>query len=113
MGEAMFCDHEGQVIESGGGRSDEIICSEIRPDLIREARLNWGVENNIYQLWHRGYVAVKGGAQDCPYSFMKDMVNGTFELPWEADVIHKDGSACGFEPPSRSYIGEQTNMRVK
>ena len=87
MGEAMFCDHEG--------------------------RLNWGVENNIYQLWHRGYVAVKGGAQDCPYSFMKDMVNGTFELPWEADVIHKDGSACGFEPPSRSYIGERTNMLVK
>ena len=113
MGEAMFCDHEGQVIESGGGRSDEIICSEIRPDLIREARLNWGVENNIYQLWHRGYVAVKGGAQDCPYSFMKDMVNGTFALPWEAEVIHKDGSSCGFEPPSRSYIGEQTNMLVK
>jgi formamidase len=81
--------------------------------LIREARLNWGVENNIYQLWHRGYVAVKGGAQDCPYSFMKDMVNGTFALPWEADVIHKDGSSCGFEPPSRSYIGEQTNMLVK
>jgi len=24
--------------------------------------VNWGVENNIYQLGHRGCVAVKGGA---------------------------------------------------
>jgi nicotinamidase-related amidase len=42
------------------------------------------VENNIYQLCHRGYVAVKGGAQDCPYTFMQDMVAGRYRLPWEA-----------------------------
>ncbi len=41
---------------------------------MREARRHWGVENNIYQLGHRGYVAVKGGAQDCPYTYMQDMV---------------------------------------
>jgi formamidase len=34
------------------------------------------VENNIYQLYHRGYVAVKGGAQDCPYTYMHDMAAG-------------------------------------
>jgi formamidase len=110
MGEAMFCDHEGTVITQGGGRADEIICAEVRPDLIREARLHWGVENNIYQLWHRGYVAVQGGAQDCPYTFMRDMVSGQFRLPWEKEVVHKDGQSCGFPSPTRRFAGEEPNL---
>ena len=36
-------------------------------------RVRWGVENNIYQFGHRGYVAVKGGAGDCPYTYMHDL----------------------------------------
>jgi hypothetical protein len=60
---------------------DEIITAELRPDLVREARRHWGVENNPYQLYHRGYVAVKGGAQDCPYTFMQDMVAGRTSCP--------------------------------
>ena len=59
---------------------------------MREARAGWGVENNIYQLCHRGYVAVKGGAQDCPYTYMHDMVAGRYELPWEASVQVTDGT---------------------
>ena len=110
MGEAMFCDHEGQIVSLGGGRVDEIICSEIRGDLIREARANWSVENNIYQLYHRGYVAVKGGAQDCPYTFMQDMVNGRYLLPWDESIVHKDGSSCGFDVPNRSFIGNEQNL---
>ena len=110
MGEAMFCDHEGSVIVQGGGRADEIICAEVRPDLIREARVNWGVENNIYQLWHRGYVAVQGGAQDCPYTFMRDMVSGKFRLPWENQVVHTDGQSCGFPSPTRRFAGEEPNL---
>jgi formamidase len=109
MGEGMFCNFDGTILVQGGGRADEIITSELRPDLVREARALWGVENNIYQLYHRGFVAVKGGAQDCPYSFMKDMVNGTYQLPWDDSIAVKDGSSCGFEPPSRSYIGEEIN----
>jgi len=89
---------------------DEIVCAEIRPDLIREARVHWGVENNIYQFYHRGYVAVKGGAQDCPYTFMQDMVAGQFELPWEAEVVHTDGQSCGFATPTRHFLGPQPNL---
>lgn len=109
MGEAMVCNHEGQVVTQGGGRPDEIICSEIRPDLIREARTHWGVENNIYQFGHRGYVAVKGGAQDCPYTFMRDLVAGDYQLPWEDQVVHTDGKSCGFAPPERLFIGDEPN----
>jgi formamidase len=107
MGEAMVVNFDGQVIADGSHRPDEIITCEVRPDLVREARKHWGVENNPYQLYHRGYVAVKGGAQDCPYTFMHDMVNGRFKLPWESEVMHTDGSSCGFAPPTRAYIGAE------
>ncbi|MGC1174814.1 formamidase [Polaromonas sp.] len=105
MGEGMFCNFDGTVLAEGGGRPDEIITAEVRPDLVREARSGWGVENNIYQLYHRGYVAVKGGAQDCPYTYMRDMLAGSYQLPWKVEVT--DGSSCGFAPPTRSYQGPE------
>jgi len=110
MGEGMFCNFDGTVLVEGGGRPDEIITCELRPDLVREARAGWGVENNPYQLGHRGYVAVKGGAQDCPYTFMQDMVAGTTRLPWEDEVVHTDGASCGFAPPVREFQGEEPNL---
>ena len=64
------------------------------------------MENNIYQLYHRGYVAVKGGAQDCPYTYMHDMAAGRYQLPWHVEVT--DGTSCGFETPTRSYRGPET-----
>ncbi|WP_075215531.1 formamidase [Mongoliimonas terrestris] len=104
MGEGMIVDFDGTVIAHGTtGRPDEIITAEVRPDLVREARAGWGVENNPYQLWHRGYVAVKGGAMDCPYTFMKDMVAGTYRLPWEDTVKITDGTPCGFPAPTRLF----------
>ncbi|MGU3401183.1 formamidase [Brucellaceae bacterium D45D] len=104
MGEGMICNFDGSVIvHSTNGRPDEIITAEIRPDLIREARINWGVENNPYQFGHRGYVAVKGGAQDCPYSYMNDLVAGKYHLPWEDGIRVTDGTACGFAAPQRLF----------
>ncbi|MFN0028873.1 MAG: formamidase [Acidimicrobiales bacterium] len=100
MGEAMIVNFDGTPMVSGGNRPDEIITAEVRPDLVAEARTGWGVENNPYQLGHRGYVAVKGGATDCPYTFMQDLVAGSYRLPWEADVVHVDGTSCGFDPPA-------------
>ena len=77
MGEAMIVNFDGTVLAHGTtGRADEIVTAEVRPDLVREARAGWGVENNIYQLGHRGFTAVTGGAQDCPYTFMHDLVAG-------------------------------------
>jgi len=103
MGEAMVCDFEGRTIAAGNGLANEIVTAEVRPGLVREARRLWGVENNIYQLGHRGYVAVKGGAMDCPYTFMRDLVAQRYRLPWEAEVQVKDGTSCGFPAPTRGY----------
>jgi len=103
MGEGMFVNFDGTVLVEGSSRPDEIITCELRPDLVREARAQWGVENNIYQFGHRGYVAVKGGAQDCPYTYMQDLVAGRYKLPWESDVKVTDGTSCGFPAPDRDY----------
>ena len=104
MGEAMVVNFDGSIIAHGTtGRADEIITAEVRPDLVREARAHWGVENNIYQLGHRGYSAVQGGAQDCPYTYVHDLAAGTYRLPWEDSVRVTDGTACGLPAPTRRY----------
>jgi formamidase len=105
MGEGMIVDFEGTPMATGSNIPDEIITAQLRPRLVAEARQQWGVENNIYQLAHRGYVAVKGGAQDCPYTFMKDLVAGKYRLPWEEEIQVKDGTSCGFPVPTRSHRG--------
>lgn len=103
MGQGTVVNFDGTTLVEGSGVPDEIITAEVRPHLAREARRLWGVENNIYQLGHRGYVAVDGGAQDCPYTFMQDLVAGNYRLPWEDQVVVKDGTSCGFPKPVRQY----------
>lgn len=107
MGEGMIVNFDGTPLVMGSDRPNEIITAEVRPDLVREARQHWGVENNIYQFGHRGYVAVKGGAQDCPYTYMQDLVKGAYRLPWEDQVVHTDGTSCGFPAPTRTYGGQK------
>jgi formamidase len=46
---------------------------------------------------------VKGGAQDCPYTYMHDMIDGKYRLPWERAVKITDGTSCGFSAPTRTY----------
>lgn len=99
QGEAMVCDVDGTVLVHGDGQPDRIVTAEVVPSRAGEARRTWGVENNIYQLGHRGYVAVEGGATDCPYTYMQDLVAGTYRVPWEDDVVITDGVAAGFGPP--------------
>ena len=113
MGEGIFVNFDGTPLAEGGGRPDEIVTCELRPDLVREARRQWAVENNIYQLGHRGYVAVKGGAGDCPYTYMHDLVAGRYRLPWEAEVAVTDGTSCGFPAPEREYAPQDIEGKRK
>jgi formamidase len=112
MGEGMFINFDGTPLVEGGSRPDEIITCELRPDLVREARVHWGVENNIYQFGHRGYVAVKGGARDCPYTYMQDLVTERYRLPWEDQVQVTDGTSCGFPAPARPYQPQDTESEM-
>lgn len=103
MGEGMVVSFDGTPMVVGTATPDEIITAEVRPDLVAEARREWGVENNIYQFGHRGYVAVDGGAGDCPYTYMRDLVAGEYRVPWEDEVRVKDGSTFGFPAPTRTF----------
>jgi Bacterial extracellular solute-binding proteins, family 5 Middle len=101
---------KNNTLVEGRSRPDEIITDELRPDLVREARAHWGVENNIYQFGHRGYVAVQGGAHDCLYTYMQDLVAGHYRLPWEDQVVETDGTSCGFPAPTRVYQPQETPL---
>lgn len=103
MGEAMFCNPEGEVVRRGNGVADEIFACEIRVGDAREKRQHWGVENNLYQFGHRGFVAVDKGAQDCPYTYMQDLVKGQYKQVGEEDVRVVDGTSCGFEKSTAKY----------
>jgi formamidase len=103
MGEGMIVNYDGVPLVMGNGVPDEIITGEVRPRQCDEARICWGVENNIYQLGHRGYVAVKGGARDCPYTYMQALAAERYRLPWEDSVKVTDGASCGFPEPTRLY----------
>ena len=106
MGAAMVCNPEGDVLVSGNDSPDEIFACEIRVDEVRRRRREWGVENNLYQFGHRGYVAVKGGATDCPYTYMRDLVDGKWETKEDAEVLVKDGTSCGFDKPENTFVSE-------
>ncbi|HEY0791898.1 MAG TPA: formamidase [Chthoniobacterales bacterium] len=105
MGEAMIVNYDGTMLEAGNGLADEILTGEVRPKFCDEARRLWGVENNPYQFGHRGFTAVKGGAKDCPYTYMHDLMAGQYRLPWEDEVKVVDGTGCGFPAPARTYQG--------
>jgi len=99
IGEAMICDIDGTVLEHGDNSPDRVVTGEVVPARADLARRTWGVENNIYQLGHRGYVAVRGGARDCPYTYMTDLAAGNYRVPWEDEVEVTDGTSAGYGPP--------------
>ncbi|KAI0133997.1 formamidase [Xylariales sp. AK1849] len=106
MGNALFCGPEGDVLVQGNDSPDEIFACEIRVEEVRRRRTGWGGENNLYQLGHRGYVAVAGGASDCPYSYMRDLVAGKWQTAEDDQVMVKDGTSCGFDSPQETFSDE-------
>ena len=106
MGEAMFVGSEGDILVHGNNSPDEIFACEIQVEEVRRKRRHWGVENNLYQFGHRGYVAVKGGASDCPYTYMRDLAAGKWQTKEDTEVTVRDGTSCGFEPPAKTFENE-------
>ena len=100
MGEGIICDYEGEIIAHGTtSHPNEVIMGEVVPRRADEARRDWVVENNMWMLGHRGYVAKAGGATDCPYTYMQDLCAGRYRVPWDDEVTVTDGCRFGFPPP--------------
>jgi formamidase len=43
---------------------------------------------------------------------MRDLAAGRYRLPWEAEVLHVDGTSCGFPEPTRRY-GERLDQAAE
>ena len=69
MGEGTIMNFDGVPLVTGNGTPDEIITAEVRPQMADEARRIWGVENNIYQLGHRGFRRREGRRPGLPLQF--------------------------------------------
>jgi formamidase len=110
MGEAMFVGPEGNILERGDNTADGIFACEIQVEEVRRRRREWGVENNLFQFGHRGYVAVDGGAGDCPYKYMRDLMQGKYMQADDESVIVRDGTPCGFGKAEVKYVDEMFEM---
>ncbi len=96
FGEGQICNFDGTTLVQGHRNPWEIVTGEIYPKMADNARLSWGLENNIYNLGHRGYVAKPGGEHDVGLTYIKDLAAGKYKLPWEDHMKIKDGSIYGY-----------------
>lgn len=96
FGEGQVVNFDGTTLVQGHRNPWEIVTAEIYPRLADEARKSWGLENNIYNLGARGYVAQPGGEPDAGLTWIKDLAAGEYHLPWEDEIKIKDGSIYGY-----------------
>ena len=96
FGEGQVCNYDGTTLVQGDRNPWEIVTAEIFPELVNNARKSWGLENNIYNLGNRGYVAVPGGVKDASLTYIKDLAQGKYKLPWEDEIKIKDGAIYGY-----------------
>ena len=60
-------------------------------------------DSTLCRFGHRGYSAVAGGATDCPYTYMQDLVAGKYRQDGEEHVQVTDGTGCGLPQPTAEY----------
>lgn len=96
FGEGQVCNYDGTTLVQGDRNPNEIITAEIFPVLADNARKSWGLENNIYNLGARGYVAEPGGEKTTNFTYINDLANGTYKLPWDDEIEIKDGTIYGY-----------------
>lgn len=102
FGEGQVCDIDGHTVVQGHRNPWEIVTAEVYPSISDNARITWGLENNIYDLGHRAFDAVKGGEKDCGLTYIKDLAAGKYKLPWEDKIEIKDGSIYGYKVPTKN-----------
>ncbi|WLP92928.1 formamidase [Gordonia sp. NB41Y] len=98
LGGAMACDIDGSVLVEGDQTPGRVVTAAFSPARAEKARRTWGVENNIYQLGHRGYTAIREGLADNPFRYVTDLAAGQYRVPWDRDVSIRDGRSEGYGP---------------
>jgi formamidase len=105
FGEGQVTNFDGTVLVQGQRNPWEIVSGEVYPKMADQARRDWGLENNIYNTGHRGYVGLPGGEPDAGLQWIKDLAAGKYRLPWEDEMKIKDGSIYGYPVEGRTKGG--------
>ncbi|OYQ80488.1 MULTISPECIES: formamidase [Ignatzschineria] len=106
FGEGQICNFDGTVLQQGTRSPGEIVTGEIYPILADGARRTWGLENNIYNLGSRAYVGDPGGDPETELTYIHDLANGKYKLPWDDDIKIKDGSIYGYSEKGKKHWEE-------
>ena len=85
-GNGMICDIDGRIMAIGSDCPGEIVTAEIDPSHSDYARKTWGVENNIFNLGCRAYIGKPGGEKGNYLTWVKDLENGAYCLPWDGKI---------------------------
>jgi formamidase len=91
FGEGTVCNYDGNVIQQGQRNPWEIVTAELFPRLVDKARENWSLENNIFNVGARGYVGKPGGETANYLTWVRDLAEGKYKLPWHDSIRIKDG----------------------
>lgn len=91
FGEGTICNYDGNVIQQGQRNPWEIVTAELFPRLVDKARENWALENNIFNLGCRAYVGKPGGEKANYLTWVKDLAEGKYKLPWDEKIKISDG----------------------
>ncbi len=89
--EGTICNYDGNVIQQGHRNPWESVTAELFPRLVDKARENWALENNIFNLGCRAYVGKPGGEHANYLTWVRDLAEGKYKLPWDAKIKIRDG----------------------
>ncbi|KTD70778.1 formamidase [Legionella tucsonensis] len=91
FGEGTVCNYDGTVLQQGQRNPWEIVTAELFPHLVDKARENWALENNIFNLGCRAYVGKPGGEHANYLTWVRDLAEGKYKLPWDNKIKIRDG----------------------
>ena len=100
MGEAMIVDYDGTVLASGGGVPDEIVSAEVRPSRA-EARCTGASRTTSTSSAIVAMSRSRAARSDCPYTYMRDLVAGSYACRGRTTGRRTDGTAAASDPPTR------------
>ena len=111
FGEGTICNYDGNVIQQGQRNPWEIVTAELFPRMADKARENWALENNIFNLGCRAYVGKPGGEKANYLTWVKDLAEGKYKLPWDEKIKIRDG--WKYYPNGGQYGPMPDSLKVK
>ncbi len=100
FGHSVIVGFDGRVLGECGSEKMASQYAELSIGAIRDARRNWGPQNHLYKLLHRGYAAQVRDptmtdleSSQCPYDFYRTWVNEPLKAREQSELITRNTHA--------------------